>query len=290
MGGFRPPPTPQMDTPSPRAPKNRTARNWTIAIIVVLGLIAIRALKKGTETTQDDLTPVNWSVYVRLNMASRQGGWKQTQSSEEIELYARVGSLVLVLFGFIAMVLFAVGTTSDMGEFWSVLASASIFALASSAAGGLAGFIFGVPRSQTGVRTKADAAGTGDDYELDITPNTNLEQISDWLTKILIGATLVQLTSIPATASRLFSAMAPALGGTDSSAAFAGGIVIYFSVLGFLIGWLNTRLYLGAFMRDADIRRSLKMATQASEEGRATDAARWLKRAQDLAVSKPPAE
>jgi hypothetical protein len=43
--------------------------------------------------------------------------------------------------------------------------------------------------------------------------NTNLEQVSDWLTKILIGAGLAELTSIPGGLDQCGGYVAPALGG-----------------------------------------------------------------------------
>lgn len=112
------------------------------------------------------------------------------------------------------------------------------------------GFLFGVPRTLTSARR--DDRSLQDQPGSDIRANTNLEQVSDWLTALLIGATLVQLGEVPPAAARLFASLAPALGDTGSSASFAGGIVIYFVVLGFLMGWLNTRLYLGIAMQNAD--------------------------------------
>jgi hypothetical protein len=129
-------------------------------------------------------------------------------------------------------------SSSSTDGFVTVVASAFAFALASGATGSLGGFIFGVPRPQAGGRTETDAGGLPADGNTKIIPNTNIEHISDWLTKVIIGATLVQLTNIPSAAARLFAAMAPALGGGDSGAAFAGGIVIYFAVTALLLEWL----------------------------------------------------
>jgi hypothetical protein len=145
-----------------------------------------------------------------------------------------------------------------------------------------------VPRSQAGARTETDAGGVPTDGNTEIIPNTNLEQISDWLTKVIVGATLVQLTNIPSAAARLFTAMAPALGGGDSGAAFAGAIVIYFAVTAFILGWLYTRLYLGNLMGDADVRRSIEMSNKARASGKDDEADRWLQRAQNLVARQSP--
>ena len=42
----------------------------------------------------------------------------------------------------------------------------------------------------------ADAVARERRLEIAYRPNTNLEQISDWLTKLLVGACLVQLSAI----------------------------------------------------------------------------------------------
>jgi hypothetical protein len=53
------------------------------------------------------------------------------------------------------------------------------------------GFLFGVPRVQT----------PDDNSKSPLQANTNLEQISDWLTKLLTGAALASLKDCPATSS-----------------------------------------------------------------------------------------
>jgi hypothetical protein len=154
-----------------------------------------------------------------------------------------VVAVALVLAGLIAIGLFA-GTVSPH---LTVFACALGFASASGAVGAIFGFIFGIPRTLT-----SDDGTTDKTVRSRIVPNTNLEQVSDWLTKILIGATLVELKSVPSTAANLFGALAPALGGQPYSAAFGGAIVVYFSVVGFLISWISTRTYLGQLLREAD--------------------------------------
>ena len=158
-----------------------------------------------------------------------------------------IAAAILGALGLVALILFATVVDPHL----AVIASAILFAGASFAVGGVIGFLFGVPRTLT------SDAGPDERAASRIRPNTNLEQVSDWLTKLLIGATLVELRNIPSGAARLFEAMAPALGAEDVSAAFAGGLVVYFAALGFLAGWLITRLSLGKAMRQADMFESL---------------------------------
>lgn len=112
------------------------------------------------------------------------------------------------------------------------LPEASLMAFASMAVGIAFGFLLGTP------------PGAGN---ADATQGTHLEQISDWLTKILVGAGLVQLEKVPAA----LQGMAATVRASDGLAAAAiVSILVSFLVLGFFIGYLATRLFLaGAFGR-----------------------------------------
>ena len=92
--------------------------------------------------------------------------------------------------------------------------------------GGVLGFLFGIPRTlQNGV-------------------NTNLEQISDWLTKILVGVALIQIRAIADGAGRLFSEVGDALDGGEGADIAAGALIIFFTIAGFLIAYVLTRTVL----------------------------------------------
>jgi hypothetical protein len=83
--------------------------------------------------------------------------------------------------------------------------------------------------------------------------NTNLEQISDWLTKILVGVGLTQMNNLPDLLDRsgLYFGQSIMEGGTGSKVAVT--IVLFFSISGFLFGYLWTRLLLGRALAEADI-------------------------------------
>jgi hypothetical protein len=86
---------------------------------------------------------------------------------------------------------------------WTTLATALALSAASAVSGLLLGFVFGVPRVLAADRPRSTGTGGG------IAANTNLEQISDWLTKILVGVGLTQFAAIIGGARRLFSAVGP---------------------------------------------------------------------------------
>jgi len=115
-------------------------------------------------------------------------------------------------------------------------------------AGTALGFIFGVPRVRTAEQTQADVNALGDSNSI-VVPNTNLEQISDWLTKIIVGATLVQLGQIAEELNELSLAIGRGLGGSEDNLVYAtvsGGVIVFFFCAGFLWGylWCSLRVYL----------------------------------------------
>jgi hypothetical protein len=100
--------------------------------------------------------------------------------------------------------------------------------------GALLGFLFGIPRALSGTAR-----------EPGLRSNTNLEQISDWLTKILVGVGLVEIGQIADSVARLVTSLGPALGDAPSSEAFAAGLLTFFWATGFMIGYVITRAVVG---------------------------------------------
>lgn len=131
--------------------------------------------------------------------------------------------------------------------------TASLWALGFLGLGTLVGFLFGIPKvlqgDGTAVTTTTTAAGP---VQTRHQVNTNLEQVSDWITKILVGLGLVQLGRMPEKLKEYSRLLAIGLGDTDGGV-FAGAIIVYFSVLGFMGGYLITRLFLSRVMVTADL-------------------------------------
>jgi hypothetical protein len=151
-------------------------------------------------------------------------------------------------FGLLVMVAYEVGAgggTAGLGMGF-MLAGAALLS------GGLLGFLFGIPRllADAPPNEERDPGRSRTGYG----GNTNLEQVSDWLTKILLGAGLTQLDAIGRTYGQLVHSIAPALSGSPSSVPFAGATLVFFAIVGFIAGWLTTRLLLGPALSDADKR------------------------------------
>jgi CheY-like chemotaxis protein len=155
---------------------------------------------------------------------------------------------------------------------------ALLWSLAFCVSGMLLGFLFGIPRSlpsgtvnmppaeerSNGKRRSGDepaaldaAAGASNTIFLGtpspIEINSNLVEVSDWLTKIIVGVGLIELKSLPATAQGVAAFIAPSLAiDADIARAVVGGVMLFFSVHGFLIGYLLTRIYLSIMIKRAD--------------------------------------
>ncbi|MFF0416085.1 hypothetical protein ACFYUY_37345 [Kitasatospora sp. NPDC004745] len=156
---------------------------------------------------------------------------------------------VLAGTGLLGLLLFSLGREHG----WQALGGGLVVTGASAVLGGALGFLFGVPRVRGG--------GTGEPQG-SYAPNTNLEQVSDWLTKVLLGVGLTQLGSLGERLHQLGAALSPALGGGEGAAPFAAALVLYFLVFGFLAGWLVTRLALPQVLTDADQALDLFLAGQ----------------------------
>jgi hypothetical protein len=128
--------------------------------------------------------------------------------------------------------------------------------------GALTGFLFGIPKvythsSDTGTAAAAGTSPAPLSQQL-LRVNTNLEQISDWLTKIIVGIGLVQLAKVPGYITNLtwFFAdrglKAGAGGSVTNAEGLVLGIALYFPALGFFAGYLTTRIVLASVFNAAD--------------------------------------
>lgn len=149
-------------------------------------------------------------------------------------------SLGLPILGTVCMILYSF----TAGPITFVLQTAAIFILiggASFMSGGLLGFLFGIPKS---AQVEVDS-GT---YKA----NTNLEQISDWLSKILLGVGLTQIGEIAEWIGEISRYTAKDMTAIGNEAPFIASIIVYFIASGFLNGYLATRIFLPKVFEKAD--------------------------------------
>ncbi|GAA2810535.1 hypothetical protein GCM10010441_39020 [Kitasatospora paracochleata] len=167
----------------------------------------------------------------------------------------KLGLGAVVGAGLLGLVLYAAASPHWAASLGGGLVVAATFTVA----GGLLGFLFGIPRLLTS-GAAAHPADQGATSTASYAPNTNLEQVSDWLTKILLGAGLTQIGTLPRRLRELGDWLAPVVGGDPvggpggraGAAGFAAALAVYFTVLGFVAGWLLTRLLLARALSSAD--------------------------------------
>lgn len=157
------------------------------------------------------------------------------------------------IFGVLIILIYSIQLPS--GVRWSVFCVGVVIGSAAFLIGGLVGFLFGIPRT---VQSSIPSTGATQ-YQ----GNTNLEQVSDWLTKIIVGVSLVEIGRILPALAKLAEILKAPLGGRPSSAAFGVSMVIACVLTGFFFIYLWTR---EMFVRELGV----DSASQQSHPERAT--------------------
>ena len=214
-----------------------------------------------------------------------ENGADPKNGSRPIQAYERGWMItlgVIIVMG--ALVL--VGTSRTATDPASAFAVSFLLAGSCLLIGGLIGFLFGIPRALQGQSDEA-ASKEESDKDKDLSPeekaqrrrmslyraNTNLEQISDWLTKILVGVGLTQIADAPGELLAAAKYLGPALGGGDGAERLAVGIMLYFPTAGFFFGYLWTRLFLAGALARADLEAVLAAVEKKVQEQPQFDAA-----------------
>ncbi|HEY6331540.1 MAG TPA: hypothetical protein VI756_19600 [Blastocatellia bacterium] len=209
----------------------------------------------------------------RLAGDSRNRPKKSNETSSSRLEYVHIVQWFFVPLGILGLLMVCLHRDSAVG-----ITNLVLWALALFVAGGAVGFIFGIPKVVQGLKddeTRPSGDATHSDGRSEAQKaeafgyrqfvNTSLGEISDWLTKIIVGLGLVKLQSVP----HYLAALAAVLvgGGRSSGLAFsfASAEITYFTIFGFLFGYLSTRLFLsGAFSRE-DRSQSLLGASGAAQ-------------------------
>lgn len=174
------------------------------------------------------------------------GGRRSLLGFRSVSGLGRIGRflLLMALAGLVGIVAYCLQFSWLRGL--SIFGFAVLVAAASLVVGSLFGFIFAIPRR---LQSTQPAEDTGPVLERD----TNLIQISDWLTKILVGAGLTQVGNVGKAASGLGEALRPGLGDTPASAPLGVAIALAFVVIGFILGYMETRLLLDVAIKQPEI-------------------------------------
>jgi hypothetical protein len=182
-------------------------------------------------------------------------------------IWTSVGLFIWFFLSSLCVVLHALNAAASQAQgarwasFLGVLSNSALLGAAFISIGALLGFIFGIPRvprsaaptapqsQPAGAATGSASTATPPQNDRRLTPNTNLEDISDWLTKILVGAGLAQLAVLPGKLTRLAEFFHASMPLTAEAALM---ILLNFFVLGFMGSYLLTRLFLTEAFRTVE--------------------------------------
>lgn len=203
-----------------------------------------------TETNTTQNTPP--AVQKQSNTATEAA---EPEKSNQAILFVRV----MLIAGIIAILIYAIRgmwhqeTIKDVVYTWIKFQTGVWFfslgiliAGSALAAGCLTGFIFAIPKSMS--NASANAIKTNKGY----VSNDNLVQVSDWLTKIIVGVSLTQLTNIPGYLKKMGDYIGRSIGGAETGSVAAIAIVIYFLICGFLLSYIWTRIYFGKMLEASE--------------------------------------
>jgi hypothetical protein len=155
----------------------------------------------------------------------------------------------------------AAGWQLKPSDGFRILSLSLIFGGACTISGWLLGLLFGVPRTLSRPTTPAPAAGSPGGAAAGSAAgsapssrvNTNLEDVSDWLTKTLVGVGLTQLLAAPAflwAAAGKLDAMG--FGWSPYGRLLALALFFYFTPGGFWLGYVGTRTILTKLFESID--------------------------------------
>ncbi|MEA5511943.1 hypothetical protein VB715_19395 [Crocosphaera sp. UHCC 0190] len=112
------------------------------------------------------------------------------------QIISKSAPLILIIFPLIVITIYYLFSNQKEQGILAIIIAFSSFAL-----GGLIGFLFGIPRYFNEKKSYNSSSQSSENSQsrsnqINYRSNTNLEQISDWLTKILVGVGLTQLPAL----------------------------------------------------------------------------------------------
>lgn len=142
---------------------------------------------------------------------------------------------ILSAIGLIGIVIYSINNNRAL--LW--IGSSLIIGLATFMGGGIIGFLFGIPKLNSKYAKKE---------EEEYVTNTSLEEIADWLTKIIIGLGLTQLIKIPnymkSLSNNIVFGIVGEQGDLPSDTTYILFLVIYYSLIGFFFAYFYARFEL----------------------------------------------
>jgi pYEATS domain-containing protein involved in immunity len=144
---------------------------------------------------------------------------------------------------------------------------------AATVVGGFVGFLFGIPRFDYAAREAAAASAaatsaapgttgmssgstpqtTGTRAPVRYKPSANLDEIADWLTKIIVGLGLTQLVNVGPGLASISTYVVRECGIGCPSPSMVAAVIVFGAFAGLLFGYLWTRLHYVKLAAAADV-------------------------------------
>ncbi|ESU28708.1 hypothetical protein FLJC2902T_12990 [Flavobacterium limnosediminis JC2902] len=106
-------------------------------------------------------------------------------------LYKGIIVTILTITIIISIMLSFITKNSIAGIITFIMVAGACFAC-----GGAIGFLFGLPKSNGKSNNVSNGKNETDIHHNDFEDNTNLQEVSDWLTKIIVGLSLIKINTI----------------------------------------------------------------------------------------------
>lgn len=183
--------------------------------------------------------PVTQDVPIDIVVAP---GHPRSHPLDHVSTWLALLAVTLPIIGFVLIFAYAFATPGLHTTYFSV---GLLTALAALLGGVLMGFLFGIPKAVSTGELRHATANTRSAFTL----SPNLAEVSDWLTKLLLGAGLVELTKLGGPLAKLIGSVARGLqspaetSATGSSKVAAGAILFGYVILGFLEGYVITTVW-----------------------------------------------
>lgn len=189
-----------------------------------------------------------------------------------------------ILLGVLGLSLYA-AQSGSRALFVQILAVGLLASGTAALGGTLLGVLFGVPHPGASVVATAPEERSSSGVSEVVRTSTNLEQIADWLIKILIGAGLTQVHALPGALKQLSAWLGASLPGRPEAGNVVLGAVVYCLALGVLFGYVWTRVVLSPMLRRTDEQLRRALAQVSAAELTASRAQGELQRAEHTAVA-----
>lgn len=140
-----------------------------------------------------------------------------------------ISSVIVVVLVFAGCLAYAIGAGQEVADVLLIFVSSIALVGAAGVGGAFLGLLFGLPREVEVAARREQLSNARFSF------NNNLLKVSDWITTIVVGLTLVNLSRVPSALRTFGDWVAPALGGKGGSAQFGVFTLIFGATIAFII-------------------------------------------------------